>query len=162
LSDSGLLVPAPRPVAMWISWWSGSGRFQWAHLDQRFSDSGGSGGCDPPAVHSVRRGKCLWHRRFPGGRFLAGCVTTARICGRGGDQGGRRWGKALPSRGNGGWSSSGRGGSRRGRACQDVVGLIITVEMKVDVLVHCGQLIAQRLLSNSILFSLIIVASSAM
>jgi len=28
LSDSGLLVPAPRPVAIWIWWWSWCGRFQ--------------------------------------------------------------------------------------------------------------------------------------
>ena len=31
--------PSP-PAAMWISWGSGSGHFQWSHLDQRFSDSG--------------------------------------------------------------------------------------------------------------------------
>jgi len=40
LPDSALLVPVPRPVAIWISWWSWSGRFQWAHLDQWFGDSG--------------------------------------------------------------------------------------------------------------------------
>jgi len=30
----------PRPAALWFSWWSWNGRFQWAHLDQCFSDSG--------------------------------------------------------------------------------------------------------------------------
>lgn len=33
----------PRAAAIWISWWSWCGRFQWAHLDQWLSGSGGSG-----------------------------------------------------------------------------------------------------------------------